>query len=90
MDAEASFFEWGFKGTVTILLGIGAWCWKSLVGDVKSLEKDYTNYKLHVTETYAKDTTLQSTLERLHGRIDIISADVKTLIKSVAENGRHG
>lgn len=88
METEASFFEWGFKGIVGLLLAVGAWCWKSLIGDVKLLERDQTDFKLHVLETYAKDSTLQSTLERLHGRIDIISADVKTLIKSVAENGR--
>lgn len=87
METEISFFEWSFKGLVTIVLGIGAWLWINLVGKVDKMDDDHTEFKLNVVENYAKDATLQSTLERIHGRIDVMSEDIKTLIAKSASHG---
>jgi septal ring factor EnvC (AmiA/AmiB activator) len=38
------------------------------------------NHKTHVSENYCDKASMQSTLSRLHDRIDDMSKDIKTLI----------
>lgn len=47
--------------------------------NVKELDK----HKLHVSETYAKEMTMQQSLGRLHDRIDDVATDIKTILSKV-------
>lgn len=82
---DDGIFEGLFKVGVGGLLTLGGWLWKNLVNDVRTLEKDQSAFKLEAERTFAKENTMQATLSRLHDRIDDVSADIKTLIKAVAE-----
>jgi len=85
MNVDDGLFDWFFKIMVTGMIGVGAWLWKNLVHDVRDLEKDQMQFRLESEKTYAKDTSVQNSLSRIHDRLDDVSTDIKTLIRSVAE-----
>lgn len=83
---------WAFNALMVIILSIGAWLWRSLVGEVKQLGKRQTDLELNVisnkleaSNLYAKEINVQQTLARLHDRLDDVSKDIKELIRAVAE-----
>jgi len=85
MNVDDNIMEWAFKCIVGGILAVGAWLWKGLVNDVRSLEKDQSAFKLEVEKTFAKEVNVQATMARVHDRLDDISDDIKSLIRAVAE-----
>lgn len=81
MTVDDGFFEWGFKAIIAGVLAMGAYMWRNLVGDVRTIERNQARFELDVEKTFVRETTVS----RLHDRLDGIETDIKTLIKSVAE-----
>lgn len=77
MDDTISLVAWAYKGVLggaTVLIGYFT---KNLLDDMKDskiqlrqAQNDIAAHKLHVSETYAKDATIQQSLARVHDRMD--------------------
>lgn len=88
MDADLFKYLWGAvmtlgAGVLSILTGRALKAHDDIRGDISDLFKDMSDHKLHVSETYAKDNTVQDSLKRVHDRIDIVSTDIKEILKAV-------
>ncbi len=77
----------GLLAVVTAMISFAS---KKLIGDVEALKKsdaecklDLANFKTEVATNYAKDATVQSSLSRIHDRIDSISDDIKQILQRV-------
>lgn len=81
MTLDDTFFEWLFKLTVGGILGVGAWMWRNLVGDVRGIERNQSRIELEIEKNFVRNTSI----ERFHNRLDDIETDIKTLIRTVAE-----
>jgi hypothetical protein len=77
MPNDPDFFEWSFKGLVTLMLTAGGWFVATLTKSVSDTREDLADHKLHVSENYAKTDSL----ERIHDRIDEVASDIKTLLQ---------
>ena len=76
---ELSIIEWIFKGLVSICLSVGGWMWVMLIRKVNQTSQELNDHKVEVAKTYAQ----QSSLERIHDRIDAAQKgidDIKTLL----------
>jgi hypothetical protein len=83
--AEDPLLEWVFKGIVGTVITIFGWFYRSVSEDLKALQKEHNDFKLDVVNTYAKESSVQMSLGRIHDRLDSISEDIKALIKYIAE-----
>lgn len=90
MTDDPSVIDWLFKAFATACMGIIAFFTKRVVNDVAELQRnsakcevDLANYKTHVSDNYAKETTMQQSLSRIHDRIDDMATDIKTIISKV-------
>lgn len=54
--------------------------------ETDSNRTDLLEYKLDAEKYFAKDTTVQASLSRVHDRLDEIGDDIKTLIAQGARN----
>lgn len=85
MDAGISeFFEWGFKGLIGVLGMIGlrhvseqskqlgeiSNSVSRVSQDTAAVSRELQDHKLHVADNYAKEQTMQTSLGRIHERID--------------------
>ena len=77
MDTGNDLIEWTFKGLVTLIMTAGGWTVSMLIRNTSKTKDDLAGHKLHVAENYAK----ADSLERIHDRIDEVSADIKTLLQ---------
>lgn len=93
-SALSGWIEYGFKGLITIVCMLGAFLWKTVVDDMKALQKqqdesyqrlfgDLAAHKLDAEKRFAKEETMQASLGRIHDRIDEIGSDIKVLIGRV-------
>lgn len=72
-----SFTEYAFKGVVVILLTVLGWIGVSMNRSLAKTKDDLSAHKLHVSENYAKATSLV----RIYELIDVVSSDIKTLLQ---------
>lgn len=81
MDAGMSdFFEWGFKAMTTAMAAFGI---RGIISAHKKAEdnKDALNtFKLEASNTFAKETSVQASLGRIHDRIDGMADDIKAIL----------
>lgn len=77
----------GFMALCGIVFGIGASMWRDIKVRVDNhddvLHKHETenlNFRLDAEKRYAKEETMQTSLGRLHDRIDGIGSDIKTIL----------
>jgi len=87
---EVSFFEYAFKGLVSVVLAVGAWLWNGVVADVKEneskinkLERDVDQYKLHISDNYVKNNVL----DRIDGTMLEMQKDIKIIIGKLGNGG---
>lgn len=87
-----SFFVWLFKGTVGIILAIGAFIMKNLHSELVKLrdkqgqlDMDLSAHKLEAEKRYAKEETLQSSLARVHERIDSMDVRVNSKLDKIQD-----
>lgn len=79
MTDDFSFFEWAFKGMVSIGLTVGGWFWIMLFKAVGKNRDDLVDHKLHVSDNYIK----KDVVDRIHERIDSVDGkmdDIKDIL----------
>ncbi len=59
---------------------------KENITKTNNIELDHANYKTHVSENYAKDATVQSSLTRIHDRIDEVGSTVERGMKDIRDD----
>lgn len=81
------------KSAVTLAIAIIGFFTKRTMDDVKDntnkinkIELEHANYKTHVSDNYAKDATVQSSLSRIHERIDEVGEKVETGMKDIRDD----
>jgi len=86
MDANLSeFFEWGFKAMTTAFAAFGI---KGIMSAHKKAEDNKDGlaaFKLEASEKFAKEVNMQSSLGRLHDRMDDIQQDIKAILQRVKQ-----
>jgi hypothetical protein len=85
---------------VAVAAAIGGWLWHLAVQAIRSMEEklnsnilELKDFKLQVAENHPTksdlsscEMTLRDAISRMHDRIDIVSEDIKTLLR-IAGNG---
>ena len=92
MSTDDTWLDWAFKSLVGLLFIIGGYLGQGVKSDVRELQQDQAKsslalaaYMLEVERTFAKDTSVQASLGRIHDRLDEVSDDIKTLIGAVGQ-----
>jgi hypothetical protein len=99
---DIGWLEWAFKSVVGVTIALLGYFGLGLKNDIEGVRSgvqglsDSQNksalalaaYMLEVERTFAKETSVQSSLSRLHDRLDEVSDDIKTLIGAVGQ--QHG
>jgi hypothetical protein len=93
MIEEHGLIDWLTKGLMATLMAIIAFFTKQVVADVSKLKEqhkdcqiDLANFKTQVANEYAKETTVQQSLTRIHDRIDYlttVAVDIKNFLGKV-------
>ena len=101
MTDDIGLLDWIFKGFAALCMAIIGFFTRKVVNDVHELQDDskacelkLANYKTEVSNTYAKEETMQNSLARVHDkmekigdkidrRMDQIQEDIKLLIGKV-------
>ena len=73
---DIGMLEWVFKATVAGISAIGWYLWRSLVSDVKEVDKQLNAHQLHTSENYAKKTELTP----IYAKLDDMQNDLKILV----------
>jgi hypothetical protein len=96
MTPDDTWLDWAFKSLVGLLFIIGGYLGQGVKSDVRELQKNQAQadlalaaYKLEVERTFAKDTSVQTSLARIHDRMDEIGDDIKKLIGAVGATSHH-
>lgn len=85
------------KWAWTPIVGVFAWIGKNMHSDIKTLkEKDkdckleLSEFKLHVSENHPTKSDLNAarmetkeSVDRVHGRLDDVATDVKTILRTM-------
>jgi CII-binding regulator of phage lambda lysogenization HflD len=99
---DAGWIEWAFKSLVAFVVAMLAYFGQDMKKDIEGVKSEVrvlhdaqdqsalalAKYMLDVERTFAKDASVQSSLGRIHDRLDEMSNDIKTLIGAVGQ--RHG
>lgn len=79
-----------YKSILGLFVVVIGWFTKSTVEgirtDMASVKKDLSEHKLHVSDHYAKEATMQSSLARIHDRIDLASEDINHKIDIISHD----
>ena len=85
---DSLFTLWGTL--ISIAGTIVAFIVKGIKNDIKDAkdqavqcELEVARHRLHVSENYCDKVTMQSTLERLHNRMDDVADDIKKILSTV-------
>lgn len=77
MTDDVGFFDWAFKGLVTVLFTVGGWLWLMLVGKVKEhdselrkVDGELGEHKLYSAQTYTTKTDSNRQYDELAKKID--------------------
>ena len=87
-----SFIEWIFKGFIAFAMTLAAFITKNLHTEIvkirdkqNSLDGDFRDHKLEAEKRYAKEETLQSSLSRVHQRIDRMDETLNLKLDKIHE-----
>lgn len=85
MADDIGFFDWAFKGLVTVLFTVGGWLWLMLIGKVKDQDKvidetkdEIADHKLWSAQNYTTKVDSNRQYDELSKKLDKIT-DILTV-----------
>ena len=73
-----------FKIVTGALFAVGGWLWKSVVGDVKELEKKHAALKEKVLSDYITKADWQHSNDRLAQALDNLRVDIRSDLAAIS------
>jgi hypothetical protein len=73
-----------FDYLIAALFAIGAWLWKSVVGDLKELENKHDSLHEKVLSEYITKEDWRASNDRLTNAIDSMRADIKSDLAAIS------
>lgn len=84
MSEDVNFLEWAFKGSVGVILTVGAGMWTWLINKVGKIQDSHIDHQLYVERTFAKTEVVNDNFDKLHGCIDDMQKNMQTMSVSQA------
>lgn len=84
-------FKYVWNAVLTVVVILMTFIGKRFIEDIDAAKKGMVaneialeRYKKDVADTYAKDSSVQQSLGRLHDRIDVVADDIKEILSILA------
>lgn len=72
----------GVTGIIGTMVSIMAFFGVRLIKQVDANTKELAEHRIDDAGKYATNADVKDSLERIHGRIDVVSEDIKTLLRA--------
>lgn len=69
------------KWLAAALAGLGIWQLRKHDDKLNQMHLEFSDYKLEAEKRFAKDETMQSSLSRIHDRIDLLPEQIAKIME---------